>query len=341
MNLYDMTDTWNASGTTFTAVKMDVTDTASASGSLLLDLQVGGSSKLSVRKTGQTIFQSGTAALPAIGIADTGWGSGFTGLYYTGGGLGVTYGGGAGILQFSSQGLEQNVGSYLSWTSGSVTAGVDLSLFRDAANTLAQRRGTNAQAFRVYNTYTDASNYERGKIEWASNVLRIGTEKAGTGTARALEFQTDGTTKWTIGTAAPTLTASGGDAQIVGAGGDNLYLGSANDDQSGLRCTGSAIILVDTDNDQTDRVFSVRRNSGAFASATPMLTARESGSVIVGDLTAALATNATDGFLYVPTCAGAPTGTPTAETGTAPIIIDTTNNKLYFYSGGQWRDAGP
>ena len=43
-NIFDMADEWNDSGTTFTAIKMDVTDTASASGSLLMDLQVGGSS---------------------------------------------------------------------------------------------------------------------------------------------------------------------------------------------------------------------------------------------------------------------------------------------------------
>jgi hypothetical protein len=55
----------------------------------------------------------------------------------------------------------------------------------------------------------------------------------------------------------------------------------------------------------------------------------------------ALATTATDGFLYVPTCAGTPTGTPTAISGMAPIVVNTTNNKLYFYSGGAWRDAGP
>ena len=63
------------------------------------------------------------------------------------------------------------------------------------------------------------------------------------------------------------------------------------------------------------------------------------GGMVVG--TAALATSATDGFLYVPTCAGTPTGTPTTQTGTAPIIVDTTNNKLYFYSNAAWRDAGP
>lgn len=66
-----------------------------------------------------------------------------------------------------------------------------------------------------------------------------------------------------------------------------------------------------------------------------------SGSVVVGDGSNALGTTATDGFLYVPTCAGTPTGAPTTQTGSAPIVVDTTNNKLYFYSGGQWRDAGP
>ena len=46
-----MTDTWNDGATTFNAIKMNVTDTASASGSLLFDLQVGGASKL---QRGQT-----------------------------------------------------------------------------------------------------------------------------------------------------------------------------------------------------------------------------------------------------------------------------------------------
>jgi len=63
------------------------------------------------------------------------------------------------------------------------------------------------------------------------------------------------------------------------------------------------------------------------------------GNVVVN--TAAIATTATNGFLYVPTCAGTPTGTPTTYTGRVPIVVDTTNHKLYFYSGGTWRDAGP
>jgi len=47
---------------------------------------------------------------------------------------------------------------------------------------------------------------------------------------------------------------------------------------------------------------------------------------------AALSTTATDGFVYIPTCAGAPTGTPTAQTGTVALVYDTTNNKLYVYN---------
>lgn len=48
----DATQTWNAGGVTFTALKLNVTSTASAAGSLLLDLQVGGSSKFTVNKSG-------------------------------------------------------------------------------------------------------------------------------------------------------------------------------------------------------------------------------------------------------------------------------------------------
>jgi hypothetical protein len=51
---------------------------------------------------------------------------------------------------------------------------------------------------------------------------------------------------------------------------------------------------------------------------------------------AALATTATDGFFYFPTCAGAPTGTPTAQAGSVPCVYDTTNDKLWIYRGGAW-----
>jgi len=46
------TQTWNSSGVTFNGFKLNVTDTASAAASKLIDLQVGGSSKFAVTKAG-------------------------------------------------------------------------------------------------------------------------------------------------------------------------------------------------------------------------------------------------------------------------------------------------
>lgn len=60
-------------------------------------------------------------------------------------------------------------------------------------------------------------------------------------------------------------------------------------------------------------------------------------NVVVGQ--GALATAATDGFLYIPTTPGTPTSAPTSHTGRVPLVYDTTNNKLCVYAGGAWRCA--
>ena len=77
-NIYDMVDTWNDGSTTFTAIKMDVTDTASASGSLLLDLKVGGVTKASIDKDGNL-----TASLTAIDDVPIGASTPSTGAFTT------------------------------------------------------------------------------------------------------------------------------------------------------------------------------------------------------------------------------------------------------------------
>ena len=53
-DIFDLADVWNNGATTFTAIKMDVTDTTSASASLLFDMQVGSTSMFSIRKDGYT-----------------------------------------------------------------------------------------------------------------------------------------------------------------------------------------------------------------------------------------------------------------------------------------------
>jgi hypothetical protein len=47
--------------------------------------------------------------------------------------------------------------------------------------------------FRSYNSFTDASNGEWYEVTWASNVATLGTNKNGTGTARAMALRTGGT----------------------------------------------------------------------------------------------------------------------------------------------------
>ena len=64
------------------------------------------------------------------------------------------------------------------------------------------------------------------------------------------------------------------------------------------------------------------------------------GNNVVAGNQAALATNATDGFLHIPMCAGVPTGAATAYTGKGAIVYDSTNDALYIREGGAWATVG-
>jgi hypothetical protein len=95
----------------------------------------------------------------------------------------------------------------------------DTCLVRDgAADTLAQQRGTNAQTFRIYNTFTNATNYERTDIGWSSNRFNINTTALGTGTQRALQFQIGSSDVMQINTSG-NIIFNNDNARDIGASG--------------------------------------------------------------------------------------------------------------------------
>lgn len=170
-NIFDMADTWNAGSTTFTAIKMNVTDTASAAASLLMDLLVGGTSKFSVRKDGRVDIGAAVNAYDlVVGNVSNSYGIAVKNF-------------GVEKVIIGGYHLTGNSSYAIRW-GNSTTAGAaaDLILERDAAGTLAQRNGANAQTKRVYGTYTDASNYRRIAMGMTTaGVATLAPEGAGTG----------------------------------------------------------------------------------------------------------------------------------------------------------------
>lgn len=104
--------------------------------------------------------------------------------------------------------------------------------------------------------------------------------------------------------------------------------------------TGGVVSLQAAGSDTDVNVQLASQNAGVVklltgASLAQRFLADGLGNLVCG--AAALATSATDGFLYVPSSAGAPSGTPTSYTGRVPMDIDTTNERVYFRIGSNWR----
>jgi hypothetical protein len=184
-----LSQTWNNAAVTFTGANIDITNTASATGSRFLDCMVGGASAIRLARIGSNPYA-------LFGTADTGIGAISTSQASI-----IANGGVALVVNSGGNGVYVRSDSAYAWASGTnlVGATTDLILRRDAANTLALQNAANAQTFRIYNTFTDANNHERGFLRWSSNVFQIGTEKgSGGGTARDLDFQSDGSTRMRI-----------------------------------------------------------------------------------------------------------------------------------------------
>ena len=161
-----ISQTWSTTGT-YTAAKIDVTETATAAAaSLLLDLQIGGARRLSVRKNGLT-YIAGTLVTPN--------------------GLSITSSedGGNQTASFTTDGVRIPSQSVIGFTSASSGFGtLDTILLRDgAANTLALRNGAAAQTFNVYGTYSTSPSLAYSRLAIAcdtSGNATLTTQSTGT-----------------------------------------------------------------------------------------------------------------------------------------------------------------
>jgi hypothetical protein len=149
-----------------------------------------------------------------------------------------------------------------------------------------------------------------------------------------------------IGTSSPAFrldVLTGVEGDSIRLNNNNANIGAANTFGFVVAESGSARVNLRyrRDGSGSAELYNVSNGPFVFGTNNTERARIDANGNIVAGASAALATTATNGFLYVPTCAGTPTGTPTAITGMAPIVVDTTNNKLYFYSTGVWRDAGP
>jgi hypothetical protein len=245
MPIYALVDTWNSAGTVFTGIGLNVTDTASAAGSLLMDLQVGGVSVFRVAKSGIARFVDRASARDLqIEVSTTGAHHRFFSSNTSAG------------FQFENNATV--LGTFSSTTGLGIGGGGDLFLVRDAADTLAQRRGTNAQTFRLYNTYTDASNYERAYHFWSGNIYAIRTQAAGTGVVRNIEiypgtgaifsFGANNNTQWQVNSSGHFLAISD-NTYDIGASGANrprdVYVANSITAGSSVNCgSGDGFVIT-------------------------------------------------------------------------------------------------
>ena len=115
--------------------------------------------------------------------------------------------------------------------------------------------------------------------------------------------------------AAATHWAIHSDAAAQSAIAGNLRIGSTTAPTVALDVTGVAII-------------------SSYISAAGVLSDANLNAFL--GKTAALATNATDGFVSLPSMSGTPTGTPTSVGNSRPVVIDVTAGKLWSYYNAGW-----
>ena len=207
-NMLDFAGTWNTSGNP-TALRIAITNTASGATAKFLEFFAGAggaTSVFSVNKAGVMNIGGSTSAFPQLAAFTNSFGDAGLSVRRADGTVGLCnlhvgdiFTVGNAITDASDVRLfmtslgtggaiSMGSGCLLRWSSlleGSgtgINASSDLVLGRDAADTLALIRTTNAQTFRWYRTFTDSTNYERGSLRTAAGQVIVAAETAGTGT---------------------------------------------------------------------------------------------------------------------------------------------------------------
>jgi hypothetical protein len=300
-NINNMTVIWNSGGTTFSAVKMNVTDTASAAASLLLQFQVGGSDKFKVGKDG-TITGAGNLSIAGNGTIS--------------GNLTVS-----GTLTASG-------------ITGAVTGPAS-----STDNAIARFNGTGGGVIQNSGIIVDDSNnLTLGGIlrsTGANPAIYIGGGDTSTGTA-SIEI---GQSRTANGAAVIDLHGQTGtdyDARIIRNGGANGSLQIVNNGSGGIALTGNTTI---TGTLAASGDFSAA--AGTFSAAVSGTTGTFSGSVtssssfLSSGVNAFLANNGSSGGVYLrPNGVGSTSGQLlVASSGATSINGNTTINGTLTVTG--------
>lgn len=193
----------------------------------------------------------------------------------------------------------------------------DVTLIRDDADTLALRRGTNAQMFNIYNTFTDATDNELAEIGFipVADVFVIGTKKGSAGgTARPMAFRTDEI-----------------EAMTIGIDQKSTFLESVLIDGA----TDSVQLLVRGHSTQTSDIFLVEDDANAKRFSV------ENGGLarVEGTFGIAFNPNQLGGFVGPSISFGAPGFTPTIPilgvVGTVTLLIGETLARIDIDGSGQ------
>lgn len=175
-----LTQTWNNAAVTFAAIQANITDTASAAGSLLLDLQSSGVSQFYVKRLGKVRFLAGYSPSNVnIGPADS------TGLTWSGGALFVVATGSVSCAidgSFIAIGSGQGIG----WCIGSPDATIPDALFRRGGVATIQM-GSNA-ATPVAQTLT--SHHGLGTDKAGASLILASGNPTGSGALGTISLRT-------------------------------------------------------------------------------------------------------------------------------------------------------